>query len=1343
MRNRIVAFTLMLVMLFSCMSLQVFATAESTAQVSPASAEAEYDISAEKMAEYFEKYGTIGKNDGGYNLTASELQALVGKSNLVANTEFEAWADYTNSAGNLSLPTSNNFRFNNDKNGERVIPVTKDGNHYFQWLPRVIMTHKDGTYFTNFNKTADGKYEDSELQAYVDAGKVEISDGQVYLKANSNNSLSSDYIQLRSVAPTSSNITTLKSIGATYTISFDVMHTAGVATGNMIQHLQSTTANGFEASSVGLNLQILADGTLQVKDPVSGKYQNAGYQFKDGKWAQISLTHMPRGYDGVRDIDANGNRTADYDDNLIQLYVNGQLLGTYTAIANDVIWTSGDTQVSLASDFAFYSLRIGQYSKGFALDDLRVYYGNNVELAATPHNLIYTHRHDLATNTNIITATCTDEGCDVSETIVVDLCNKNGTYGMSVGELNALLEASGEHAWVMSDFTDGKLGELSFTNGSYKQNGNPVIDWVNIAYGKDAKGNENLIWQRPVAKNPATDKLFTEQEVSALSEAAQARIEFIDGIPYYIGNITGEYVEYRVDSAAAASVKNFVLEEPDNELLGKAYVVTMDLTYYGGEFSPFQLRSYTAKDFGSLSFYPLKLKNNKLYVVDNGTSTQIAGVSIATGETIQLSYVHMPRGFDGKRDVVDGHSVGDDNSYAVYINGECVASGKVLSDSTNVEWEYTEGDKTVKVSLGSDFTVQFVRIGQVIKDSLSADLVAIDNFKIYTGLMLECNHHFTTNPSMCDWCGKKFDLQHCDICDGTALSENIALVAQNATVGDAIAYNAYLKLTQPLSVFTNETILLDTTAYGGTRKTEYKIADLRPQTSGEVKGLYKVTLPLRSIDMTRSIEISVDAGGSTKYYATANLNSYFDKLIETAGAYWLRSLIKAMKNYGAYAQMYFEGKNGNPDDLGALPNENLSELDKSGISKVELEDLAPYKTVITGDGVDISSLKLVLDSATELWVLFKDSEGITVTENGKVLTKHASDMEGYSYVSVVDSSPASYNKAHSLVFSDGEKETTVSVSAYSVIYLMLKSSDEKLVNLASSMYLLGKAAYEYQTYYVEGNKVHKQQWDEDGVLKILCIGNSFSVDAMEWIGEIAQDLGYRDVVFGNLYIGGCYIDKHIAKLEDNLADYTYYLEIGSTASGLKKETYPGYLAQNAIISENWDYISLQQGSARSYTATEYKNLPTLIDYVTALCPTAKLVWHMTWAYEETYAQENKGISQLEMYAGILECVQTMVMTQDEIDILIPNGTAIQNARTSYLGDTMNRDGYHLDKGIGRYIAALTYFAVLTGADISDIQWAPEGVDAAARAVAIESVQNAIRNPYQVTQSQYVTAPDAQ
>ena len=38
-------------------------------------------------------------------------------------------------------------------------------------------------------------------------------------------------------------------------------------------------------------------------------------------------------------------------------------------------------------------------------------------------------------------------------------------------------------------------------------------------------------------------------------------------------------------------------------------------------------------------------------------------------------------------------------------------------------------------------------------------------------------------------------------------------------------------------------------------------------------------------------------------------------------------------------------------------------------------------------------------------------------------------------------------------------------------------------------------------------------------IRILAIGNSFSQNAMAQLYQIAADLGYEDIVLGNMYIG--------------------------------------------------------------------------------------------------------------------------------------------------------------------------------------------------------------------------------
>ena len=74
--------------------------------------------------------------------------------------------------------------------------------------------------------------------------------------------------------------------------------------------------------------------------------------------------------------------------------------------------------------------------------------------------------------------------------------------------------------------------------------------------------------------------------------------------------------------------------------------------------------------------------------------------------------------------------------------------------------------------------------------------------------------------------------------------------------------------------------------------------------------------------------------------------------------------------------------------------------------------------------------------------------------------------------------------------------------------------------------------------------------------------------------------------------------------------------------------------------------------------------------------------------------KNYDQNQMKMYTSIVNAVKKAANLVG-IKKIIPSGTAIQNARTSFIGDHMNRDGYHLDLTIGRYTAACTWFEALT------------------------------------------------
>ena len=266
----------------------------------------------------------------------------------------------------------------------------------------------------------------------------------------------------------------------------------------------------------------------------------------------------------------------------------------------------------------------------------------------------------------------------------------------------------------------------------------------------------------------------------------------------------------------------------------------------------------------------------------------------------------------------------------------------------------------------------------------------------------------------------------------------------------------------------------------------------------------------------------------------------------------------------------------------------------------------------------------------------------------------------------------------------------------------------------------------------------KQDWDEDGALKILAIGNSFSVDSMRYIYQAAQNLGIKEIVLGNLYIGGCSLATHLDNAANDKQAYTYYLNTNGTwddGTSMK--------ISDAVVSQDWDFITFQQASGYSGLANTYDDLDALIDIVEPLNPSARLAWHMTWAYQGNSDHKdfsNYDRNQMTMYNAITNAVQTKILAETRIEIIIPAGTAIQNARTSYLGDTLTRDGYHLNNYIGRYIGTLSYVSALTGLSIDNITYMPENVDATQLALAIEAVNNAMANPYSITNSTYTKAP---
>jgi len=258
-------------------------------------------------------------------------------------------------------------------------------------------------------------------------------------------------------------------------------------------------------------------------------------------------------------------------------------------------------------------------------------------------------------------------------------------------------------------------------------------------------------------------------------------------------------------------------------------------------------------------------------------------------------------------------------------------------------------------------------------------------------------------------------------------------------------------------------------------------------------------------------------------------------------------------------------------------------------------------------------------------------------------------------------------------------------------------------------------------------------------LKLLAVGNSFSQDAMEHLYIICKDAGIEEIVLGHLYIGGCSLERHLTEMTDQTTAYTFYLSNDATSSMVSKGS---QTAKYGLTYTDWDFVTIQQASPVSGIQDSYSYLDGVVDYINAYKPSdAKLLWHMTWAYQSDSTKtgfSNYNKDQLTMYHAIVSAVQAKIVGNDDFDGIIPSGTAIQNLRTSHLGDTLTRDGYHMSYGMGRYTVSMTWLAYITGCDISGINAVPSSYPEIAEHLDCikESVKNAVATPFSVTPSTF-------
>ena len=184
-------------------------------------------------------------------------------------------------------------------------------------------------------------------------------------------------------------------------------------------------------------------------------------------------------------------------------------------------------------------------------------------------------------------------------------------------------------------------------------------------------------------------------------------------------------------------------------------------------------------------------------------------------------------------------------------------------------------------------------------------------------------------------------------------------------------------------------------------------------------------------------------------------------------------------------------------------------------------------------------------------------------------------------------------------------------------------------------------------------------------IRVLCIGNSFSWDAVEQeLYPLAKAQG-TELIIGNLYYGGCSLQQHWEFYEEGKANYSFRIIKDGVRTVRERQT-----LLTALQYTQWDYISFQQASHDSGKRSSYEPyLKNLQQAVRQYQPKAKFCWLQTWSYAQNASHPGYPYyrsSQRVMNDSIASCTGALMRTYKNIR-LVPCGSAITYARET-MGD---------------------------------------------------------------------------
>ena len=223
-------------------------------------------------------------------------------------------------------------------------------------------------------------------------------------------------------------------------------------------------------------------------------------------------------------------------------------------------------------------------------------------------------------------------------------------------------------------------------------------------------------------------------------------------------------------------------------------------------------------------------------------------------------------------------------------------------------------------------------------------------------------------------------------------------------------------------------------------------------------------------------------------------------------------------------------------------------------------------------------------------------------------------------------------------------------------------------------------------------------------MRILSIGNSFSVNAQKYLHTVAN-LSGSNIDCANLVIGGCPLVRHYQNMLSE--EPAYGVNFNGIYTGFRMSLQQALLAQ-------WDVVTLQQASIDSPNPDSYFPYVTeLADLIRRYSPKAKIYIHETWAYSQEFTRfESMGCTdQRDMYEK-LHAAYAHAAEAINANGILPCGSAFQ--RLLAKGATkLHSDTAHADPNLGCLTLSATWITALTGKDLRGMDWSALNADVTA------------------------------